>query len=80
MMGFGVVMNKGTRIRTTGEAIMNPSKKTARFVGAFFITSNVVFILGAVVFLEPVLSAPDYLGLVSANRANVVMGGAPRTH
>jgi hypothetical protein len=53
---------------------MATSNKTARIVGALFLTSNVVFILGAVVFLEPILSAPDYLNLVSANRANVVLG------
>jgi hypothetical protein len=43
-------------------------------VGAFFLISNVVFILGAVVFIEPVLGAPDYLTLVSANRAQIVIG------
>ena len=53
---------------------MKSSKKTARYVGAFFLTSNVVFILGALVFIEPILGAPDYLSLVSANRAQVVLG------
>jgi hypothetical protein len=53
---------------------MKSDKRTARLVGSFFIISNVVFLLGAVVFLEPVLSAPDYLTLVSANRAKVVLG------
>jgi len=43
-------------------------------VGALFLTSNVVFILGAVVFVEPILGAPDYLTLVSANRTLVVLG------
>lgn len=53
---------------------MDERKRTARLVGAFFITSNVVFMLGAVVFLEPILSAPGYLNLVSASRAKVVLG------
>jgi hypothetical protein len=53
---------------------MNASQKTARIVGALFLTSNVVFILGAMVFVEPILGAPDYLRLVSANRAQVVLG------
>jgi hypothetical protein len=53
---------------------MNTNRKTARIVGALFLTSNVVFILGAVVFIEPILSAADYLILVSANRTRVVSG------
>lgn len=43
-------------------------------VGAFFLISNVVFILGAVVFIEPVLGAPDYLSLISASRPQMVLG------
>ena len=53
---------------------MNTNNKTVRIVGALFLTSNVVFILGAFVFVEPLLSAPDYLTLVSANRTQVVLG------
>ena len=43
-------------------------------MGALFLTSNVVFILGALVFIEPILGAPDYLNLVSPNRAKMVIG------
>ena len=53
---------------------MNTNRKTARIVGALFLFSNVTFILGAVVFIEPILGAPDYLSQVSANRAQVVLG------
>jgi len=53
---------------------MNANNKTARIVGALFLASNVTFILGAVVFIEPLLSAPDYLILVSTNRTLVVLG------
>jgi len=53
---------------------MNTNNKTARIVGALFLTSNVTFILGAVVFVESILGAPDYLILVSANRTQVVLG------
>jgi hypothetical protein len=53
---------------------MDTNRKTARIVGASFLLSNVTFILGAVVFVEPILSAPDYLTLVSANRAQVILG------
>ena len=50
------------------------TNKTARIVGALFLFSNVTFILGAIAFVEPILSAPDYLTLVSANRARVTLG------
>lgn len=53
---------------------MNGIRKTARSVGALFLTSNVTFILGAIVLIESILSAPDYLTLVSANRAQVIIG------
>jgi hypothetical protein len=53
---------------------MNKDNKTAKIVGALFLISNVVFLLGAFVFVEPILGAPDYLTLASANRAQVVLG------
>ena len=53
---------------------MNTNRKIARIVGALFLFSNVTFMLGAVVFVEPILSAADYLTLVSANRTQVVLG------
>lgn len=53
---------------------MTANKGTARWVGMFFLFSNIVFIIGAVVFLEPTLSDPDYLNLVSTNRSQVVIG------
>jgi hypothetical protein len=53
---------------------MTTNRKTARIVGALFLFSNVTFILGAVVFIEPILSAAGYLSQVSANRAQVVLG------
>jgi hypothetical protein len=53
---------------------MNTSNKTAMMVGALFLLSNVTFILGAMVFVEPILGASDYLNLASANRAQVVFG------
>jgi hypothetical protein len=53
---------------------MNTNRKTARIVGALFLFSNVTFLLGAFLFVEPILGAPDYLTLVSANRAKVVLG------
>jgi hypothetical protein len=56
------------------ESTMLTYKNTARFVGAFFLISNVTFILGALVFIEPILGAPDYLNLVSANRTQVILG------
>ncbi|MEJ2709774.1 MAG: DUF4386 domain-containing protein [Anaerolineales bacterium] len=53
---------------------MNASNKTARIVGALFLISNVTFLVGAFGFVEPILGAPDYLNLVSANRTQVILG------
>jgi hypothetical protein len=53
---------------------MDTNGKTARIVGASFLLSNVTFILGAVVFVEPILGAADYLSLLSASRPQVVLG------
>jgi hypothetical protein len=53
---------------------MDTYRKTAILVGAFFLFSNVTFLLGAFGFVEPILSAPDYLNLVSANRTQVLLG------
>lgn len=53
---------------------MNARSGTARSVGAFFLFSNVTFILGALVLVEPLLGAPDYLTLVSAKRTQVILG------
>jgi len=53
---------------------MNTSRKIAIIVGALFLFSNFTFLLGAFVFVEPILGAPDYLTLASANRTRVVLG------
>ncbi|MGB2964518.1 MAG: DUF4386 domain-containing protein [Anaerolineales bacterium] len=53
---------------------MVTNRMTARIVGACFLFSNVVFLLGAIVFLEPIISAPDYLTLAAANKTKLVVG------
>jgi hypothetical protein len=53
---------------------MNSNKTTARIVGALFLTVMVTYTLGAFVFLEPILNAPDYLVKVSANKTQVITG------
>jgi hypothetical protein len=53
---------------------MISNKVTARIVGACFLFSNVVFLLGALFFVEPILSSPDYLTIASANRTKLVVG------
>jgi hypothetical protein len=57
-----------------GESKLDTNKKTAIIVGALFLFSNVTFILGSFIFVEPILGAPDYLNLVSANRTQVLLG------
>ena len=53
---------------------MTDLRKTAGLVGAFFLASNVTFLVGAVLFVEPTLNAPDFLSLASASRPQVVAG------
>jgi hypothetical protein len=53
---------------------MNTSRKTASFVGVLFLASNVTFILGAVVFIEAILNASDYLNIVSRNGTQLNLG------
>ena len=52
---------------------MNTNKRTARIVGALFLTAMVTSLVGGV-WLESILSAPDYLLTVSANETQVIIG------
>jgi hypothetical protein len=49
-------------------------RATAIVVGACFLFSNLVFITGALAFVEPILSANDYLAIASPNRTKVILG------
>lgn len=53
---------------------MGGHRGTARAVGSFFIISNVVFITGAAILIEPILGAPDYLTALSGHRGQIVLG------
>jgi hypothetical protein len=63
-----------SKVSSMGRSDINTTRKTAVMVGAFFLISNVTFLLGAFGFVEPILSAPGYLNLVSANRTQVILG------
>ena len=52
---------------------MNTNRNTARIVGALFLIAMVTSLLGGI-WLESILSAPDYLSSVSGNKNQVVMG------
>jgi hypothetical protein len=53
---------------------MKTYRKTATLVGSAYLFSNITFILGTIVLVESILSSPNYLNLISANRAQVVLG------
>jgi hypothetical protein len=53
---------------------MTTFRRSAVLIGSFFILSNVVFLLGAVIFLEPILIAPDALSLAATHRTEIVLG------
>ncbi len=52
---------------------MSTDKRTARIVGALFLIAMVTSLAGGI-WLESVLSTPDYLTTVSANQAQVIIG------
>lgn len=53
---------------------MQTYRKTATLVGSAFLFSNITFILGTIVMVESILGSPYYLSLISASRAQVVLG------
>jgi hypothetical protein len=52
---------------------MNTSKWTARTVGALFLIAMVTSLAGGI-WLESILTAPDYLATVAANETQVLLG------
>ena len=53
---------------------MKTYRTTATLVGSAYLFSNLTFILGAIVMVESLLSSPNYLSLISAGRAQIVLG------
>lgn len=53
---------------------MKTYRKTATLVGSAYLFSNITFILGAIVMVEAILGSPEYLSLISASRAQVILG------
>ena len=53
---------------------MKTYRKTATLVGSAYLFSNITFIIGTIVMVESILGSPDYLNLMSASRAQVVLG------
>lgn len=50
------------------------NRAIARTIGALFLFSNLTFLLGAFIFVEPLLADPNYLTLFSENGAQAVLG------
>ena len=53
---------------------MDLSRTTAKIVGVLFLTAMVGSLVGGVAFVEPFLTAPDYLIAVSENETRVIIG------
>ncbi len=58
----------------TSKEKMNSNSKAARMVGVLFLTAMVASLVGGVGFIEPILSAPDYLVAVSEKETQVIIG------
>ena len=52
---------------------MNSNRKIARIVGVLFLTAMVTSLLGGI-WLESILTAPDYLITLSASKTQVIIG------
>jgi hypothetical protein len=52
---------------------MNSNRRTARIVGALFLLAMVASLVGGI-WLESILTAPDYLATVSAQETQVLLG------
>ncbi|MFZ1471287.1 MAG: DUF4386 domain-containing protein [Anaerolineae bacterium] len=61
-------------MNTVNDSPRGTGRRTATLVGSAFLFSNVTFILGAIVLVETILGAPDYLSLIAAGRAQVALG------
>ena len=53
---------------------MKDLNRTARIIGALYLISNATFLIGATMLIEPSLSAADFLGQVTANGTQVILG------
>lgn len=53
---------------------MKTYRTTATLVGAAYLFSNITFILGAIVMVQSMLGSPEYLSMIAAGRAQVVLG------
>lgn len=53
---------------------MKRYRMTATLVGSAFLFSNITFILGTIIMMESILGSPDYLSLISASRAQLILG------
>jgi Domain of unknown function (DUF4386) len=53
---------------------MNTNRRIAVVAGVLFIIATVADMISRVVFLQPILSAPDYLTKISANEGQVLLG------
>ena len=53
---------------------MNSNKRTARIVGVLFMLATVMGVASALVLLQPILTAPDYLVKFSENENKVIIG------
>jgi hypothetical protein len=65
-------MNSGKM--NEGAYDMHTNRRTASFVGALFLIAMAGSLVGGVAFIEPYLSAPDYLSAISDNATQVVIG------
>jgi hypothetical protein len=75
-LGYGTesISLQKRRKTVTGKEKTNSNITTARIVGALFIIATVAGVLSALVILQPILAAPDYLAKFTENESKVIIG------
>ena len=67
-------MTTKENMQTTNKYGRGKNRKTEVFVGALFLIAMVASLVGGVAFIEPHLSAPDFLIAVAENETQVIIG------
>jgi hypothetical protein len=71
--GQSCIIQAVKRFNLTRSRAMN-NKTIGRLVGALFLASNATFLLGAFIFVEPLLADPNFLSLITENSSQAVFG------
>lgn len=64
----------GQAVLPVGQTSTEANRRNAVVAGALFIVATVADLISRVVFVQPILNAPDHLARISANESQVLLG------